>query len=635
MRKTTSAWMAAFCYLLGTAAVCAQTISAAPVPSSTAPANNFANSIGATGLGYAQPSFPNLSGQATLGQLPNINANSVLGNNTGSPAIPIQLTSAQITAMINQATASLSGALPAWPNSTTTFFRGDGTYQPLNLAAISGIGTMASQDASAVAITGGTAAFTGVVSNTFNQSAGTSFQVVNSNSGTGSAAAFVAASDVAGGAFGAASSGYSSLAVLTGRAYVYGTSAAAGVAIDASGSGNPIVLATNDIERGRVLLGLQVGTTTRDAAGVVNAGTGFNIAGTAASGNVLRGNGTNFVSAQLGFSDMGGQATLTQFPNINANSVLGNNTGSSAVPVQLTSAQITAMINQATTSLSGALPAWPNNTTTFFRGDGTYAALNFGALGGQATMVQLPPGTSDQVLGYWGSTTASAIAVSNCSNALIYSTSTHSFGCNSTAGTGTVTSAGLTAGTGISLGGAGPNPITSTGNITITNAGVTSIAGNAGAFTLTGGITNSGNAIQLALNNAVLQSSPGNPTGTSSGTGVMMGLGSSCHITPVYSGRVRAEIITQVNAPGSGGVTLTGKYGTGTAPSNGAAFSGTSFTPTMTIGVPAGYTGSYPTPAAAVITGLSNGTAYWFDFDMTASGGTGTITNTSCNLMEF
>ena len=39
------------------------------------------------------------------------------------------LTDVQGTARIQAATSSLSGALPAWPNNTTTFFRGDGTYQ--------------------------------------------------------------------------------------------------------------------------------------------------------------------------------------------------------------------------------------------------------------------------------------------------------------------------------------------------------------------------------------------------------------------------------------------------------------------------------------------------------------------------
>jgi hypothetical protein len=47
---------------------------------------------------------------------------------------------------------------------------------------------------------------------------------------------------------------------------------------------------------------------------------------------------------------------------------------------EYTNTQLTALINAATTSLSGALPAWPNNTTTFFRGDGTYAGITCGAL---------------------------------------------------------------------------------------------------------------------------------------------------------------------------------------------------------------------------------------------------------------
>jgi hypothetical protein len=52
----------------------------------------------------------------------------------------------------------------------------------------------------------------------------------------------------------------------------------------------------------------------------------------------------------------------------------------------------------------------------------------------------LPTGTSDTVLGYWGTTVVGPLAINNCTGALTYSTSTHTFGCNSTAGTGTVTS---------------------------------------------------------------------------------------------------------------------------------------------------------------------------------------------------
>jgi hypothetical protein len=41
----------------------------------------------------------------------------------------------------------------------------------------------------------------------------------------------------------------------------------------------------------------------------------------------------------------------------------------------LTDAQLTARIATATSALSGAVPAWPNNVLRFFRGDGTWSAL--------------------------------------------------------------------------------------------------------------------------------------------------------------------------------------------------------------------------------------------------------------------
>jgi hypothetical protein len=59
---------------------------------------------------------------------------------------------------------------------------------------------------------------------------------------------------------------------------------------------------------------------------------------------------------------------------------------------------------------------------------------------GALALSGLATGTQDTVIGYWGSTTATAIAINNCTGALTYSTSTHTFGCNSSAGTGTVTS---------------------------------------------------------------------------------------------------------------------------------------------------------------------------------------------------
>ena len=92
------------------------------------------------------------------------------------------------------------------------------------------------------------------------------------------------------------------------------------------------------------------------------------------------------LAAQLSqFGLLTNPLTFAEFPSIGANTLIGSVAG--GTPLALSSTQVTALINAATSSLSGALPAWPNNTTTFFRGDGTYATLNVGAIGGFGTGV--------------------------------------------------------------------------------------------------------------------------------------------------------------------------------------------------------------------------------------------------------
>lgn len=60
--------------------------------------------------------------------------------------------------------------------------------------------------------------------------------------------------------------------------------------------------------------------------------------------------------------------------SIGSMTVLGNNTGSSAAPVALSQAQLTALINAFTSSLAGAVPASGGGTTNFLRADATWAA---------------------------------------------------------------------------------------------------------------------------------------------------------------------------------------------------------------------------------------------------------------------
>jgi hypothetical protein len=150
-------------------------------------------------------------------------------------------------------------------------------------------------------------------------------------------------------------------------------------------------------------------------------------------------------------------------------------------------------------------------------------------------------------------------------------------------------------------------------------------------------ITGSTNAtIALALNNTSLQASPTPPTGTTSTAPKMMGMGSTCKLTPTYSGRIKVEFNGTMTNSGTGDqVTAAAFYGTGTAPTNGAAATGTSVGPNVNAYISLG-TAQYPFSNGGIITGLTPGTAYWFDEQVAAvNAGTASLPAVSCNAVEF
>lgn len=131
------------------------------------------------------------------------------------------------------------------------------------------------------------------------------------------------------------------------------------------------------------------------------------------------------------------------------------------------------------------------------------------------------------------------------------------------------------------------------------------------------------------------QDQPANPTGTTNTTGKMMGLAGA--ITPAASGRILVIIsgdITNNNALGGAKALL--KYGTGAAPSNGDAPSGTSLGSQVSLSlVPAANT-TEPFTVQGIATGLSVGTAYWVDLDLAAiTAGTASVADLSVTIMEF
>jgi hypothetical protein len=141
-------------------------------------------------------------------------------------------------------------------------------------------------------------------------------------------------------------------------------------------------------------------------------------------------------------------------------------------------------------------------------------------------------------------------------------------------------------------------------------------------------------SVASQLTNASVQTGSLSPAATTSTTGVMQGLGlTGCTITPALTGRVHFEISGNLSNSTTTTPSLALRFGTGTAPSNGGAPSGTQlgalakYTP-----VAAGSLGSFT--LVGIQTGLTLGTAVWFDEDILSP--TGAVTSVvGCTAFEF
>jgi hypothetical protein len=137
------------------------------------------------------------------------------------------------------------------------------------------------------------------------------------------------------------------------------------------------------------------------------------------------------------------------------------------------------------------------------------------------------------------------------------------------------------------------------------------------------------------VTNASFTSGPFNPSGTSSSTLVMMGLGATCSITPNNSGRLYIQFLGIVFNSVLGDTTRVQAYfGTGTAPTNPNAVTGTSIGPLLPI-ASAVASQSTSFSAGGIVTGLTPGTAYWMDLALDTNAGSGTVQVVFCNAMEF
>lgn len=256
---------------------------------------------------------------------------------------------------------------------------------------------------------------------------------------------------------------------------------------------------------------------------------------------------------------------------------------------------------QGTLADAGAPPALTTtaiNTASPLSGGGTLAS---------SRTIGLAAGTLDTVLGYWNSTTASATAIPNCTGALTYSNTTHTIGCNAGAGTGNVVVSG------------------------------TPSANQIAQWTSSTQIQGVGFGT-LQLTSAHQSASATNPAGTTNTTGVMMGMGTTCKVTPATTGRVRFTIIGNVtNNNSSKNTTVQGRYGTGSAPSNAAALTGTLFDNGRTYTTTAVGSPFSAFAVEGIISGLTLSTQVWYDASVATndSGTTSSISSIQCLAQEF
>jgi len=130
--------------------------------------------------------------------------------------------------------------------------------------------------------------------------------------------------------------------------------------------------------------------------------------------------------------------------------------------------------------------------------------------------------------------------------------------------------------------------------------------------------------VMTQMDKAATQSLPADPTVTTSATGVMMGLAGT--ITPTRSGKVLVTISGDMDNSGSGNaVTAQIRTGTGAAPANGAALTGTTRSanirgenPIVTLANPLC---RFPFSIQAYVSGLTLNTAVWLDLGVSAQGG--------------
>jgi hypothetical protein len=146
-----------------------------------------------------------------------------------------------------------------------------------------------------------------------------------------------------------------------------------------------------------------------------------------------------------------------------------------------------------------------------------------------------------------------------------------------------------------------------------------------------------GIAIPLVGGGVAYVATPGDPTGTTDTTGKMAGLAGT--FTPARSGNVLIAAfgnMTNSTASAGNGAKAQLRYGTGSAPANAAALTGTTAGNMVTGTLMRAASDLVPFAIASIVTGLTLGTAYWLDLaEVALAGGTGQLKNLTLIAFEL
>jgi hypothetical protein len=237
-----------------------------------------------------------------IGDLSNIGATTIVGNNTGIAGVPLALSTAQVSALL-------------------------------------GLGTMATQNASAVAITGGS-----IIGTTINGPSNTITNIANASL-TNSSMTLAGHSVSLGGTQAFAIGDLSTIGAST---IVGNNTGIAGV---------PLALSTAQVS---ALLGLGTMATQNASAVAISGGT---VTGTTINGssntisNIANASLTNSSMTLAGHSVSLGSTqafAIGDLSTIGATTIVGNNTGVAGVPLALTTTQIKTMLGEGTLASQNA-----------------------------------------------------------------------------------------------------------------------------------------------------------------------------------------------------------------------------------------------------------------------------------------